>query len=169
MGGERTKLTLRPPEEYDTEDTKEIEVDDLDMAEVLKLAQNEGLDPTAVEVGIRKEMKGLQDFGVYQEICKIPSVCRHLFPESTFDSKLVLVLLSFVSGRLVELVSGHPRPSSVEALVYRGCPLPGTTSVPQSPRWLCGKAPTLLSVGWSRDIVCSVRSCSWSCFTLMCN
>ena len=63
MGGERTKLTLRPPEEYDTEDTKEIEVDDLDMAEVLKLAQNEGLDPTAVEVGIRKEMKGLQDFG----------------------------------------------------------------------------------------------------------
>ena len=29
MGGERTKLTLRPPEEYDIEDdTKEIEVDD---------------------------------------------------------------------------------------------------------------------------------------------
>ena len=83
------------------------------MAEVLKLAQNEGLDPTAVEVGIWKEMKGLQVFGVYQEICKIPSVCPHLFPESTFDSKLVLVLLSFVSGRLVELVSGHPRSSSV--------------------------------------------------------
>ena len=122
MGGERTKLTLPPPEEYDTEDTKEIEVDDLDMAEVLKLAQNEGLDPTAVEVGIRKEMKGLQDFGVYQEICKIPSVCEHLFPESTFDSKPVLVLLSFVSGRLVELVSGHPRSSSVQAPVYRACP-----------------------------------------------
>ena len=51
MGGERTKLTLRPPEEYDIEDdTKEIEVDDLDMAEVLKLAQNEGLGPTAVEL-----------------------------------------------------------------------------------------------------------------------
>ena len=39
----------------------------------------------------------------------------------TFDSRLVCVLLSFVGGRLVELVVGHPRPSSVEALVYRGC------------------------------------------------
>ena len=40
----RTKLTLRPPEEYDIEDdTKEIEVDDLDIAQALKLAQNEGL------------------------------------------------------------------------------------------------------------------------------
>ena len=69
MGGERTKLTLRPPEEYDIEDdTKEIEVDDVDMTAVLKMAQDEGLDPTAVEVGIRKEMKGLQDFGVCQEI-----------------------------------------------------------------------------------------------------
>ena len=39
----------------------EIEVDDLDMTEVLKLAESEGLDPTAVEVGTRKELKGLQD------------------------------------------------------------------------------------------------------------
>ena len=63
MGGERTKLTLRLSEEYDIEDdTREIEVDDLDMAQALKLAQNEGLDPTAVAVGIRKETKGLQDF-----------------------------------------------------------------------------------------------------------
>ena len=38
------------------------------MTEVLKMAQNEGLDPTAVEVGIRKEMKGPQDFGDDQEI-----------------------------------------------------------------------------------------------------
>ena len=69
MGGERTKLTLRPPEGYDIEDdTKEIKVDDLDMTEVFKMAQNEGLDPTAVEVGIRKVMKGLQDFGVHEEI-----------------------------------------------------------------------------------------------------
>ena len=42
LGGERRKLTLRPPEEYDIEDTKEITVDDLAVAEVLKLAQNEG-------------------------------------------------------------------------------------------------------------------------------
>ena len=57
--GLRRTWNKRPPEEYDIEDdTKEIEVDDLDMAEVLKLGQNEGLDPTAVEVGIRKEMKG---------------------------------------------------------------------------------------------------------------
>ena len=34
VGGERTKLTLRPPEEYDIEDdTKEIKVDDLDKTE----------------------------------------------------------------------------------------------------------------------------------------
>ena len=53
MGGEQTKLPLRPPEEYDIEDdTKEIEVDDL-YEEFLKLAQNEGLDPTAVEGCIR--------------------------------------------------------------------------------------------------------------------
>ena len=40
------------------------------MTEVLKLAQKEGPDPSAVEAGIRKELKGLQDFGVYQEISK---------------------------------------------------------------------------------------------------
>ena len=69
LGGERTKLTLRPPEEYDIEDdTKEIEVDDLDVEEVLKLARNEGLDRASVAVGIRKVTNGLQDFGVYQEI-----------------------------------------------------------------------------------------------------
>ena len=34
------------------------------MTEVLKLAKSEGLDHTAVEVGIRKEMKCRQDFGV---------------------------------------------------------------------------------------------------------
>ena len=31
-------------------------------------------------------------------------------------------LCHVVGGRLVELVSGHPRPSSAEALVYCGCP-----------------------------------------------
>ena len=63
LGGEQTKLTLRPPEEYDIEDdTKEIEVDDLGVTQVLQLAQNKGLNPAAVETGIRKEMKGLQDF-----------------------------------------------------------------------------------------------------------
>ena len=34
-------------------------MDDLDMAEVWKLAKSEGLDLAAVEVGKRKEMKGL--------------------------------------------------------------------------------------------------------------
>ena len=44
LGGEQTKLTLRPPEECDTEDdAKEIQIDDLDMAEVLKLAKSEGV------------------------------------------------------------------------------------------------------------------------------
>ena len=118
-----------------------------------------GLDPR-----FRKEMKGL-----YQEICKIPSVCPHLFPESTFDSKLVLVLLSFVSGRLVELVSGHPRPSSVEAPVYRGCPCRAPPVCHRVQDDSVAKRQPFFCVGWSRDIVCSVRSCSWSCFTLMCN
>ena len=63
LGGEQSKLTLRPPEEHDTEDdTTEIEIDDLDMAEVLKLAKNEGLDPAAVESGIRKEIEGSSGF-----------------------------------------------------------------------------------------------------------
>ena len=63
MGGERTKLTLRPPEEYDIEDdTKEIEVDDLDMTEVLKMAQNEGLDPGAVEVVYSERDEGTPRF-----------------------------------------------------------------------------------------------------------
>ena len=44
------------------------------------MAQNEGLDPTAVEVGIRKEMKGLQDFGVYQKSVTIKVI----------DSRLVI-------------------------------------------------------------------------------
>ena len=58
--------------------------------------------------------------GVAGNICKIASVCQHLFPGSTFVSRPCLCHV--VGGRLVELVSGHPRPSSVEALVYRGCP-----------------------------------------------
>ena len=43
MGDDRTKLTLRPPEEHDIEDdAKEIEVDDLDMTEVLSsLSRNQ--------------------------------------------------------------------------------------------------------------------------------
>ena len=88
LGGEPSKLILRPPEECDIEnDVKEIEVDDLDMAEVLKLAQNEGLDPAAVEVGIRKEMKGLQDFGVYQEISEKEVKEQGL---KVIDSRLVI-------------------------------------------------------------------------------
>ena len=47
MGDERTKLTLRPPEEHDiVDDTKEIEVHDLEMTEILQMTQNEGLDPS---------------------------------------------------------------------------------------------------------------------------
>ena len=34
-----------------------------------------------------------------------------MFPDSTFDSDLSFVVLSLVARRLVELVSGHPRPS----------------------------------------------------------
>ena len=47
----------------------------------------------------------------------------------TFDSKLVVVWRSFVGGRLVELVVGHPRPS----LFGHRCTvesLPGPTGVP---------------------------------------
>ena len=34
-----------------------------------------------------------------------------LVSENRVDTMLVFVMLSFVGGRLVELVSGHPRPS----------------------------------------------------------
>ena len=56
----------------------------------------------------------------YSPDCKIPSVWLHLFPESTFDSESVFVLV--VVCRLVGVTSSHPRPSFVELLVYRGCP-----------------------------------------------
>ena len=42
--------------------------------------------------------------------------------KARLSQDLVCVVLSAVVGRVVELVSGHLRPSSVEALVYRGCP-----------------------------------------------
>ena len=51
------------------------------------MAQNEGLDPTAVEVGIRKEMKGLQDFGVDQEISEEEVKEQGL---KVIDSRLVI-------------------------------------------------------------------------------
>ena len=58
LGGEQTKLTLRPQEEYDTEDdAKDIEIDDLNMTEVLKLAKSEGLDSTAVERAYGKKWR----------------------------------------------------------------------------------------------------------------
>ena len=41
-------------------------------------------------------------------------------------------------------LSGHPRPSSAEALVYRGCPC---RDPPVGHRVHCGKAPTLVCVG----------------------
>ena len=62
-------------------------MDDLDMAEVLKLAESEGLDPTAVEAGIRKVFEGLQDLGVCQEISQKDVKERGL---NVIDSRLVL-------------------------------------------------------------------------------
>ena len=47
--------------------------------------------------------------------------------------------------------------------------LPGPMGVSQSPGCPCGKEPTLVCVGWSRDVLRSVRTCSGSCLTLMCN
>ena len=57
------------------------------MTEVLKLVQNKGLDPTAVEVGIRKEMKGLPYFLVYQEISEKEVKEQGL---KVIDSRLVI-------------------------------------------------------------------------------
>ncbi len=100
------------------------------------------------------------------EKCRMTSVCLHLFPENTFDSKSVFVLWSIVvSWKLLRPTHGLPpwkRWCAVDVPA-------GPTSVPHNPGCLCGKAPTLLCVAWSRDIVCSVRSGSWSCFALMCN
>ncbi len=100
------------------------------------------------------------------EKCRMTSVCLHLFPETHLTQ-----ILSLCCGRLSSR-GCYFGPLMAFLRRSTGVPwvsLPGPTSVPQSPRWLCGKARTLLCVAWSRDIVCSVRSGSWSCFTLMCN
>ena len=63
----------------------------------------------------------------------------------------------------MDLVVGHPRPSLSGTGVL--CAKEYKMTLWQSPNpslcgcWCC----------WSRDIMCSLRSCSWSCFTLMCN
>ena len=158
MGGKRTKLTLRPPEEYDIEDdTKEIEVDDQDMAEVLKLAQNEGLDPTGVEVGIRREMKGLPDFGVCQEICKIPSDVH-----TCFLLKACLGLVVVCQWSSCGACVGPPT-----AFLRGGTGVPWVSARPVCHRVqddsVATRQPFFVLVGVMASCV------SWSCFTLMCN
>ena len=74
--------------------------------------------------------------------CMMTSVGLLLFLKNTSHSRSVF---SLVGSRIVELVVGHPQPS----LSGTGVPwvsLPGDTGVPQSPGWLCGKAPTPLGV-----------------------
>ena len=128
LGGERKKMTLRPPEEYDIEDdTKEIEVDDLDMTEVLKLAQNEGLDPSAVEAGIRQELKGLQDFGVYQEISEKEVKeqglkvidARLVIKERADGVKARLCAKDFAHTKRGDLYVPTPSPAIVRTLLTR--------------------------------------------------
>ena len=128
LGGEQIKLTLRPPEEYDIEDdTKEIEVDDLGVTEVLQLAQKEGLNPAAVETDIGKEMKGLQDLGVCQEIIDKEVKEQGL---RVIDSKLVmkekadgvkarLCAKDFAHTKRDDLYVSTPSPTIVRTLVTR--------------------------------------------------
>ena len=52
--------------------------------------------------------------------------------ENQFDSRPVFVKLSFVGGRLVQIVSGHPRPS-LSGTSAPWVSLLGPTGVPQSP------------------------------------
>ena len=127
LGGERTKLTLRP-EEYDIEDdTKEIEVDDLDMEEVLKLPRNEGLDSASVGVGIRKAMNGPQDFGVYQEI-SVKEVeeqglkvidSRLVINEKADGVKATLCAKDFANTKRDDLYVPTPSPAIVRTLLTR--------------------------------------------------
>ena len=98
------------------------------MAEVLKLAQNEGLDPTAVEVGIRKEMKGLQDYGVHQEIGEKEVKEQGL---KVIDSRLVikekadgvvkarLCAKDFAHTKRDDLHGPTPSPATVRTLLTR--------------------------------------------------
>ena len=74
--------------------------------------------------------------------CKFPNLCRHLFPENTFDSDLCLSCCLLKSFRTWWLVVGPPTAFPRTGPMYRGS-LPGPTVVSQSPGWLCGKAPTL--------------------------
>ena len=128
LGSEQIKLTPRPPEEYDIEDdTKEIEVDDLDMTQVLQLAQHEGLNPAAVKTNIRKEVKGLQDFGVCQEIIEkevkeqglrvIDS--RLVIKEKADGVKARLCAKDFAHTKRDDLHEPTPSPTIVKPLLTR--------------------------------------------------
>ena len=87
------------------------------------------LQPTTILTSVQtnKFVLSQQSFSVVDEgasMCFVRfQVCDYTcFLKAHWSQDLVFVVLSFVGGSLVELVSGHPRPSSVEALLYRGCP-----------------------------------------------
>ena len=69
-----------------------------------------------------------------------------------------------VCGRLVEVTLGPPTTFPVRARVYR-CPCRDLTMCHRVQGDSVAKRQPLLCVCWSRDVVCALRSCSWSCIT----
>ena len=107
--------------------------------------------------------------------CKFPRVGLHLvavttgtcLPKARLSQDLVC-RVSFVGRYVVEL-SGHPRPSRVRAPVYRGCPARTHGGVSVQDDSVTKSQLLCVCVGWRRDVLRSVRTCSGSCLTLMCN
>ena len=98
--------------------------------------------------------------------CKCTNVGLHLVPESTFVSRPCLSCCQWSSrGGYV----GPPTAFPVRAPVCRGCPCRDPPVCHRVQGDSVAKRHPLLCVCWSRDLVCALRSCSWSCITLLCN
>ena len=91
-----------------------------------------------------------------------------MFPESTFDSDLSFVVLSFVvSWKLLRAT--HVVPLSGTGVPWVSCLDPPVCHRVQGDS--VAKSQPLLCVldGVVTSCVLSMRSCSWSCSALMCN
>ena len=95
--------------------------------------------------------------------CKFPSVSTPGFAESTFVQDLVFVVWSVVVSWILSAPTAFP----VRAPVYRGCPC-RDPSVCHRVRddSVAKRQPLCVCVGWSRVVLRSVRSHSWSCLTV---
>ena len=93
--------------------------------------------------------------------CKLTSVGPHSFPESTFVSRHCLSCCLW-SSRGSYSRAAHDLPCSGTGVPVS---LPGPTMCHRVQGDSVAKRQPLLCVCWRRDVVCALRSCSWSCIT----